>query len=61
MERFVQFVTGGGVALVVGLWIASLFGTGSGPWVLGGALAALGGGALLTGIAIEIETAESRP
>lgn len=43
MERFVQLVAGGGIALVVGLWIVSVFETRSGPWILGGILVALGG------------------
>jgi len=55
MERFVQFVLIGGVALVAGLWLARLFAAGSPLWMLGAALAALGVVGLLFGIGIEIE------
>lgn len=54
MERFVRLLVGGGVALVAGLWAVKLFAVGSVPWVLGVALAAVGGGGLLVGTKSEI-------
>lgn len=55
MERFVRLIVGGGIALVAGLWIATLAGTGSGPWLLGVALVVVGVGALAGGIWWEID------
>ena len=56
MERFVQSIVAGGVALVAGLWIATLVDAGSLPWLVGVALALLGAGGLAVGIRSEIET-----
>lgn len=50
MERFVSVVTGGGIALVVGLWFVRVFAFGSLPWVLGLGLILLGAGGLAGGI-----------
>lgn len=55
MERFVQLVTAGGVALVAGLWLVTLFGRGTTPWLLGGALVLLGVAGLAAGIGSEVE------
>ena len=54
MERFVQFVVAGGIAMVVGLWVVELTATSSAPWFVG-VLAALGGAVLaLAGIYREL-------
>lgn len=55
MERFVQLIVGGGVGLVAGLWLLELSPTGSSAWLLGAALAVVGGGALAYGIGSELE------
>ena len=55
MERFVQYIVAGGLALVAGLWVAHLFEWGSNAWILGAVLVALGTGGLGVGIASEIE------
>lgn len=55
MERFVQYITGGGVVVVVGFWLMEFFALGSPPWLLGAALAILGGAGLAFGIGREIE------
>jgi hypothetical protein len=55
MERFVPLITGGGVLLVVGLWMSAAAGTGSVPWLLGVALALGGAGGLVAGIGSEID------
>jgi len=55
MERFVQSVLIGGVALVAGLWLARLFATGSPLWVLGTGLTVIGVVGLLFGIGSELE------
>jgi len=55
VERFVRLVVGGGVALVAGLWIATLSAAPSPPWLLGVALVALGVGGLAVGIRSQIE------
>lgn len=54
MERFVQYVVAGGLALVTGLWATSLSSETSMPWLLGVALAILGTGALSAGIWREV-------
>lgn len=54
MEWFVRYVVAGGIALVAGLWAAAWFATGSGPWLAGVALAALGLVGLATGIGREL-------
>jgi hypothetical protein len=49
MERFVQAITGGGLALVAGLWLLTL--PSSGPaWGTGIGLALLGLGGLAYGL-----------
>lgn len=54
MERFVQYVVAGGLAMVVGLWVLELTATLSAPWFVG-ALVALGGAVLaLAGIYREL-------
>lgn len=55
MERFVQVVLAGGLALVAGLWIATLFGVGSVPWAVGVALAVAGVVGLGWGIWMEVD------
>lgn len=55
MERFVRMILGGGIALVAGLWIATLSGTWSVPWLLGAALVLLGLGGLGGGIRSELD------
>lgn len=55
MERFVQLITGGGIALVAGLWIVTYLDAWSTPWLFGTILVALGGGSLARGIWIEID------
>jgi hypothetical protein len=55
MERFVQLLLGGGVALVGGLWLLALFEAPSSRWLLGAGLTALGVVGLLVGIGTEIE------
>lgn len=56
MERFVQLITGGGIALVAGLWIVTYLDAWSTPWLFGAILVALGGGGgLARGIWIEID------
>ncbi|NHN47352.1 hypothetical protein G9464_07055 [Halostella sp. JP-L12] len=55
MERFVQFVVAGGVALVAGLWAVSLSAWPATPSIAGAVLVLLGAGALAVGIAAEIE------
>lgn len=54
MERFVQYVTVGGVVVVAGLWLMALFAPGSPLWLLGIVLTILGGGGLTFGIGSEI-------
>lgn len=54
MERFVQYIVAGGLAMVVGLWVAEFTTTWSIPWLLG-VLVALGGTAIaLAGIYREL-------
>lgn len=55
MERFVRLITGGGIALVAGLWIVTSQETWSISWLLGAALVLLGIGGLSGGIWIEID------
>ena len=55
MERFVRIIVVGGVALVAGLWVATLFGAWSLPWLVGVVLAFGGVGGLAGGIWEEIE------
>ena len=49
MERFVQFIVAGGLALVAGLWISQQEPQAATAWLAGIALAALGGLALAVG------------
>lgn len=49
-----QYVVAGGLVLLAGLWVTALAGSGSGPWLAGAALAALGVGGLLAGIRREL-------
>jgi len=42
MERFVQGLLAGGLALVAGLWLTTLVPSGSRAWLAGVAAAALG-------------------
>jgi hypothetical protein len=55
MERFVQFVVAGGLALVAGLWLAALTPLWSGPWLAGAVLSLGGVAGLAVGIGAEIE------
>lgn len=55
MERFVQLIVAGGVALVAGLWIVALFDPWSTVWLAGVALSLLGVGSLFAGITSEID------
>ena len=55
MERFAQYVTGGGVALVVGLWATALAPAWSAPWLAGAAVAAAGVAGLAAGIGRELD------
>lgn len=54
-EGFVRLIVGGGIALVSGLWIATLSATGSLSWVVGSALVLVGVGGLGAGIWSEID------
>lgn len=55
MERFVRAITGGGIALVAGLWVLTLFDARSPPWLLGVGLVLLGLVGLAAGIWTEVE------
>lgn len=54
-ERFARFIVAGGLALVAGLWLTTLFPVGTGPWLVGAALVAIGTGALSYGIWLPVE------
>jgi len=54
MERFVELVVAGGLALVVGLWTVRLAASHSPGWLGGAALALLGLVALGVGIGREL-------
>ncbi|WP_267643342.1 hypothetical protein [Haloarchaeobius amylolyticus] len=56
VERFVQLIVLGGIALVAGLWVSTLSATWSVPWLVGSALVLLGLGGLALGIWSEVET-----
>lgn len=65
MERFVELVVAGGVALVAGLWLAELSGAlagraGSLTLVLGAVLALSGTVAVAAGLRSEVEWTVSR-
>jgi hypothetical protein len=55
MEGFVRFIVAGGIALVAGLWISQSVSQASTAWLIGIALAALGGVALAAGIYSPLE------
>ncbi|AEH38179.1 hypothetical protein [Halopiger xanaduensis] len=55
MERFVQLIVVGGLALVAGLWLAALFARGSTVWIAGVGLALLGAASVFAGIGSELE------
>lgn len=55
MERFVQLIAVGGVVLVGGLWVVTLFDAWSIAWLVGAPLVLLGAGSLLAGIGSEID------
>lgn len=55
MERFVQLIVVGGLALVAGLWLLESFARGSPGWVVGAGLAALGIVSAFGGIFSELE------
>lgn len=55
VERFVQLLVGGGVALVAGLWVLVLVRPWSVLWLAGGVLVALGVAGLTGGIRREID------
>jgi hypothetical protein len=55
MERFVRLIVAGGIALVGGLWFVAVFEPWSIAWAAGAALAVLGTGGLVAGIASEID------
>ncbi len=50
MERFVQAITGGGLSLVAGLWLVTLFEAGALLFLLGLVLVLFGVGGLAGGI-----------
>jgi len=54
MERFVMLLVAGGLALVAGLWLATLGDGGTAAWVSGVILAALGSLSLAAGMGQEI-------
>lgn len=56
VERFVRLIVAGGIALVAGLWLVTIAGDWSLPWLLGVAVILAGTGALAAGIRSEIET-----
>jgi len=55
VERFVRLLVGGGLALIAGLWIATLSAALSPPWLFGAALVAFGVGGLAVGIRSQID------
>jgi len=54
VERFVRLVVGGGLALVAGLWLATLSALWSLPWAVGVVLSFGGFGGLAVGIRSEL-------
>ncbi|MFB6083385.1 MAG: hypothetical protein ABEJ94_03985 [Halorientalis sp.] len=54
VERFVQAVVAGGLALVAGLWLTEVFARGSPPWLAGLGLVAVGLAGLAWGIYSEL-------
>ncbi|MDY7081795.1 MAG: hypothetical protein SXQ77_05165 [Halobacteria archaeon] len=59
MERFVELIVAGGLALVAGLWLVEFTEFSSLPWILGVALSLLGVGGLARGIWSEVDVAEN--
>lgn len=55
MERFVELIVSGGVALVAGLWVTTGFAWGTAPWAGGVAVVIVGALALAAGIGSELE------
>lgn len=55
MERFVELVVAGGLALVAGLWTLELAAAWSPPWAVGGLLVLAGLAGLAGGIWREVE------
>lgn len=55
MERFVQALVLGGLALLVGLWLTEFHRAWSPSWIVGIGLAGLGFVGLLGGIASELD------
>lgn len=55
MERFVQLVVAGGLALVAGLWTVTLVEPRSGPGLAGVALVVAGVAGLAAGILVELD------
>lgn len=55
MERFVQLIVVGGIALVAGLWLVALLERGSIAWVVGVGLALAGTASVVAGIGRELE------
>jgi hypothetical protein len=55
MERFVIAIVAGGIALVAGLWLVTLFEPFSAVWTVGAFLVVLGASALGAGIWSEVE------
>lgn len=55
MERFVQLIVGGGVMLVVGLWISWFVGFGSYIWFVSIVVALVGLVGVLVGVWMEVE------
>lgn len=55
MERFVQLIVAGGIALVAGLWLVRLLEAWSPPWLAGATLVVLGVLGLASGIRSEVD------
>jgi type IV secretory pathway VirB2 component (pilin) len=55
MERFVIAIVAGGIALVAGLWLVTLFEPFRAVWTVGAFLVVLGASALGAGIWSEVE------
>lgn len=56
MERFVQFVVGGGIIMLAGLWITGFTEAWTPGWLTGAAIALLGFSVILWGIWSQVET-----
>lgn len=55
VERFVQLIVIGGLALLAGLWLTALFAVATPGWTLGVGLTLAGVAGLAAGIARELE------